>query len=100
MIAEWRTTSGTGLVDIYLWLEDSVGEKVIYPNTTSAKKWHGMGAYPADAPNKQWVEQEIRTNLQRGTTYEVCLSVRPEGSGDGPAIQSPGVKGVQKAFEY
>lgn len=100
MIGEWRTASGTALVDVFLWLEDGAGEKVVYPNAPRGKAFHGMGAYPADAPNKQWIEWEIRSDLVRRATYQVCVSVLPKGSGDGPNIQNADVKGLQVGFEY
>lgn len=87
-------------MDVFLWLEDSASKQVVYPDGPSAKGWHGMGAYPASAGKKQWLEWEIRADLSRGVTYEVCLSVGPQGSGAGPNIQSTNVGGSQVHFEY
>ncbi|MDX3247311.1 hypothetical protein [Streptomyces sp. ME18-1-4] len=99
MIAEWRTTSGTASADVYLWLEDSA-ERVVFPNATYAKKSPSVAAFPAGSPHQQWVEWEIRADLVHGTRYEICLGVQPEGSGNGPTIQSTNVDGHQVHLDY
>ncbi|MEV4976537.1 hypothetical protein [Streptomyces scopuliridis] len=104
MIGEWRATSGDALVDVFLWVEDRTGEEVVFPNAPSGLAFHGEGAYlPATAEKlgkTQWKEWEIRSGLVSGNRYQVCVSVQPKGSGYGPAIQSPSVKGLQVAFDY
>lgn len=101
MIGEWRATSGPAfLVDVHLWLEDSTGKSVVYPEGPSAKSFPAMRVDPGGSEkNQQWKEWEVRADLVRGTTYEVSLSVLPNGSA-GPDIRSPGVTGFQYGIKY
>ncbi|AXE78781.1 hypothetical protein [Streptomyces atratus] len=101
MIAEWRTTSGSALVDVYLWLKDSTGKSVIYPEQGSPTGigFHAMAAWPTPQDKPQWKEWEVRRDLVHGASYEVCVSVT-ERNGAGPSIYNPTVSGFQYRLIY
>ncbi|MEU9617657.1 hypothetical protein [Streptomyces sp. NPDC048155] len=48
VIAEWRTTSGPGPVDVHLWLKDNTGRSVVYSEQGSPTGigFHAMAAWP------------------------------------------------------
>ncbi|GCB47576.1 hypothetical protein SNL152K_4881 [Streptomyces sp. NL15-2K] len=98
MIAEWRTTKGTVLVDVHLWLKDEDGYHAVYP-TDSTLKFPGEVASPQGTGKKQSGEQEIRTDLVPGAKYQVNVRVQPEGSTP-PNVKNPAVDGAQFAFVY
>ncbi|MFF8915070.1 hypothetical protein ACF08M_17560 [Streptomyces sp. NPDC015032] len=101
MIAEWRTTSGPELVDVYLWLKDNTGRSVVYPEQGSPTGigFHAMAAWPTPRDKPQWQEWEIRRDLIHGASYEVCVSVT-EKNGPAPKIYNPAVSGFQHRVIY
>ncbi|WP_158690690.1 hypothetical protein [Streptomyces sp. 142MFCol3.1] len=101
MNAEWRTTSGHALVDVYIWLEDATGKEVVYPGTSvkNGMASHRMPAWPTPQDRQQWAEYEVRKSLVHGELYQVSVSVR-EQDGDPPQIFSPAVQGRQLGIVY
>ncbi|MFI9604311.1 hypothetical protein ACIHCX_31435 [Streptomyces sp. NPDC052043] len=101
MIAEWRTTSGFQLVDVYLWLKDASGNEVVYPDSQSqkGKMFPSKEAWPTPHTHPQWQEYEVRQDLVHREKYQVCVTVRAEG-GPGPKIYNPETKGVQYGITY
>lgn len=79
MNAEWRTTTGSELLDVYLWLEDATGTKVVYPGTSlpNGMPYHQMAAWPKPRTYPQWKEAEVGKDLlTHGEKYQVCVAVR------------------------
>lgn len=101
MIAEWRTTSGPALVDVYLWLEDAQGKEVVYPGASvkNGLASHSMPAWPTPKNKEQWKEYPVGAALLPGELYQVCVSVQEKG-GPKPDIFSPNVKGYQLGVVY
>lgn len=97
MVGEWRTTRGSGVVDIYLWLKDTSGNAVYPP--IQALSYSGVGAYVPDPSRRQWTQAEVGIDLVQGTKYTVCLGLLPSGSPK-PVISNTAVKGIQKDFTY
>ncbi|WP_143659125.1 hypothetical protein [Streptomyces sp. SA15] len=98
MIAEWRTTKGTVLVDVHLWLKDKDGYHAVYPTDTSLK-FPGEVASPQGTGKKQWGEREIHTDLVQGATYQVNVRVQLKESTP-PNVKNPDVDGAQFPFVY
>lgn len=99
MIGEWRSTSGSAELDLYLWLRDSTGKETIYPDTGSAKQFTSLSASSAPGTAEQWREWEVRKDLVHGAKYEVCVSVYPPGS-NRPSITNANVSGYQYGLVY
>ncbi|MDQ0992005.1 hypothetical protein [Streptomyces sp. V3I7] len=101
MIAEWRTTSGSAMVDVYVWLEDATGTTVVYPG---ASVQNGMAALnvtasPTPGTGQQWREFKVGKPLDHGEKYQVSVSVKEHGA-PGPGIAGPGTKGFQLPVVY
>lgn len=101
MSAEWRTTSGSALVDVYIWLEDATGSEVVYPGTSMRHGMpsYNMAAWPTPQTKEQWKEYPVGEPLQHGELYQVSVSVMEKG-GAKPNINNPAVKGHQLGIVY
>ncbi|WP_158771582.1 hypothetical protein [Streptomyces sp. NRRL S-340] len=101
MSAEWRTTSGHALVDVYMWLADHTGRTVVYPGASAPNGMaaYGLPAWPTPKDGPQWKEYEVRKPLVPGEKYEVSVSVR-EAGGPAPKIFNPAVQGYQFGIVY
>ncbi|MER6063585.1 hypothetical protein ABT167_20820 [Streptomyces sp. NPDC001792] len=101
MNAEWRTTSGSALVDVYIWLEDATGQEVVYPGTSmpNGMPSYNMAAWPTPQIHPQWKEYPVGKALVHGEKYQVSVSVREQG-GAKPNIFSPAVQGNQLGIVY
>ncbi|AVH57491.1 MULTISPECIES: hypothetical protein [Streptomyces] len=100
MNAEWRTTSGSALVDVYIWLEDA-NKEVVYPGTSlpNGMPSCNMAAWPTPRTNAQWKEYEVGKPLVHGEKYEVCVSVQEQG-GPKPNIAGAATQGRQLGIVY
>ncbi|MGW5607978.1 hypothetical protein ACWEWI_18130 [Streptomyces sp. NPDC003753] len=101
MIAEWRTTSGSKSVDVYLWLRDSSGRTTVFPGTDEAhgKVFPALPAWPTPQSREQWVEAAVDTDLTHGARYEVCVTVTDRGA-PAPKIYNSKVYGRQYQVTY
>ncbi|AWW37882.1 hypothetical protein [Streptomyces cadmiisoli] len=101
MNAEWRTTSGSALVDVYIWLEDAAGKEVVYPGTSmpNGMPSYNMAAWQTPQIHPQWKEYKVGKALAHGEKYQVSVSVRERG-GAKPNIFSPTVVGHQLGVVY
>ncbi|MGW1463393.1 hypothetical protein ACWCPT_03420 [Streptomyces sp. NPDC002308] len=93
--AEWRTTSGSALADVYVWLENDAAE-VVYP---AASIRYGMSshrdvAWEVPKDKQQWVQYEVEGQLNHGDTYEVCVRVLEPGTNPSE-VAKPDVTGFQ-----
>ncbi|MFJ8010709.1 hypothetical protein [Streptomyces fagopyri] len=102
MNAEWRTTAGSELLDVYLWLENATGTKVAYPGTSlpNGMPYHQMAAWPKPRTYPQWKEAEVGKDLlAHSEKYQVCVAVRKK-NGTAPAIFSPPVQAFRIGIVY
>ncbi|WP_409472336.1 hypothetical protein [Streptomyces sp. HC307] len=101
IIGEWRTTSGSELVNVYLWLEDAAGQVVVYPGPQypNGMGFHSMPAWPEPQQTPQWREVEVSQGLVHGERYQVCVYVTEEDATP-PKISNPETKGIQYGIRY
>ncbi|MER7399029.1 hypothetical protein ABT381_26375 [Streptomyces sp. NPDC000151] len=93
LVAQWRSDRQTH-IDVYLWLKDAAGDRVVYANGKEPWSWSRLNT--ADTSRCQY---PVGVALKPGTTYNVSLSVKPHPS-DPPYISNPAVDGFQMKLEY
>lgn len=98
--AEWRTTSGHQRADIYVWLKDSTGAELVYPDVTmGGLEKANADIWESPKSEQQWIEYKVDTELQHGVRYMLLAAVKKPGN-EKPAFNVPEPRGFQMAADF